>query len=109
MSHARVSKAILPGKIHPILSGITHSLRICEVGIEFPPKGRSKKFLPKARSAAGRNFLTFPRVGILFPLPKSVGNDIPVLFIKIAIYVVMGIVLSQGMHFYVLMGKTIPI
>ena len=52
--------------------------------------------------------MTFPRVGILFPLPKSVGNDIPVLFIKIAIYVVMGIVLSQGMHFYVLMGKTIP-
>ena len=59
------------------IHGITHSLRIWEVGIEFP-------------------------------LPKSVGNDIPVLFIKIAIYVVMGIVLSQGMHFYVLMGKTIP-
>ena len=32
--------------------GITYSLRIWGVGIEFPPKGRSKKFLPKARSAA---------------------------------------------------------
>ena len=77
-------------------------------GNRIPTQGKVKKIPPQGRSAAGRNFLTFPRVGILFPLPKSVGNDIPVLFIKIAIYVVMGIVLSQGMHFYVLMGKTIP-
>ena len=63
-------------------------------GNRIPTQGKGKiKFLPKARSAAGRNFLTFPRVGILFPLPKSVGNDIPVLFIKIARpYEMMGIV-----------------
>ena len=87
-----------------VFFGIRHSLRIWGVGIEFPPKGRSNKnSSPRREAPRGGIFLTFPRVGILFPLPKSVGNDIPVLFIKIAIYVVMGIVLSQGMYFsYVL-------